>query len=160
MGCGDRLPISVPGDEPPGFIRWVVALLRFTVEQLLPMALVAALNLATRSGLLTLLPLTVVIEREYGNLALVLGGAAALVASTTFSRVPFDVPAFVMTALAGLLVAAPFILGHAGLRLGLSPRQFDIVGVFGYLGFFLVLGLLIGGCWSVLIRTVREAAAR
>jgi hypothetical protein len=140
--------------------RWTRAALRFVVDQVVPVALTAALNLATRSGLVTLLPLTAVIEREYGNLALLLGCAAALVASATFSRVPFDLPAFVTTGLLAIVSAAPFILGRAGLTLALPSRQFDVVLTLAYVGFSLVAGLLIGGCWSVVVRALREAAGR
>jgi hypothetical protein len=128
------------------------------VEQLVPVGLTAGLNLATRSGLLTLLPLTLLIEREYGNFALLLGCAAALVASATFARVAFDLAVFVSTAVAALVMAAPFVLGPAGLPFGLSPRQFDMLATFAYLGFFLVIGVLIGGCWSVVVRSLRDAA--
>ncbi len=154
---GNLRPIE-PDRTRAAPLRWITALLRFAVDQLVPMALTAGLNLATRSGAVTLLPLTIVIEREYGNFALLLGCAAALVASATFCRVPFDLSTFVTTAVAAIVLAAPFILGRAGLTLGLSSRQFDLVASFAYLGFFLVIGLLIGGCWSVLIRALRDAA--
>jgi len=160
MRDADRYPDGPVGNSPRGMARWLVAVFRFAIEQLVPMALAGALNLASRSGAFTLLPLTVVIEREYGNFALLLGCAAALVGSTAFSRVPFDIPTFVATALAGMILAAPFILGRTGLTLGLSPRQFDTLGPFAYLGFFLVIGLLVGGCWSVVIRSIREVAGR
>jgi hypothetical protein len=136
---------------------WV--LVSFVVDHLVPAVVAAGLNLAPRLGYLTLLPLSVGFEREYGNYALLLGVTGALVASTSFGRVGahFGVPAFVITALAGLATVAPFILGRAGVTLGLSPRHFDIVATFAYLGFFIVVGLLVGGCWSVVVKTAREA---
>ncbi len=136
-------------------------LLRFTVEHLVPVLLTAALNLAPRAGYLSLLPLTGGLDREYGNLALLFGAAAALVASVAFSRevAGFDIPAFVGTMGAGLVSMAPFILGRAGLTLGLAPRHFDILTTFAYVAFFAVVGVLVGGCWSVVVRAVRDAHA-
>lgn len=135
------------------------ALIRFATDQLVPTVLAAALNLAPRLGYLTLLPLSVGVEREYGNYALLLGIAGALVASASFGRedIHFDIPAFVVTALAGLATVSPFILGRAGVTLGLPPRHFDIVVTFAYLGFSIVAGLLVGACWSVVVKAVRDA---
>ncbi len=134
------------------------AMIRFAIDQLVPAALAAALNLAPRLGYFTLLPLSIGIEREYGNYALLLGTAGALVASASFGRtgISFTVPAFVGTALAGLVTIAPFILGRAGVTLGLPPRHLDIAATFAYLGFSIVVGLLVGGCWSVVMKSVRE----
>ena len=134
-------------------------LVRFTVAHLVPVLLTAGLNLAPRWGYLTLLPLTGGLERAYGNLALLFGAAAALVASVTFSRegARFDIPAFVGATGATLVTVTPFILGRAGLTLNLPPRHFDILTTFAYVGFFAVVGLLVGGCWSVAVRAVRDA---
>ena len=135
------------------------ALIRFVIDQAVPTGLTAVLNLAPRFGYFTLLPLSIGIEREYGNYALLLGCTAALVASASFSRpaTPFTVPAFVVTALTGVATITPFILGRAGVSLGLPPRQLDVAATFAYLGFYIVVGLLVGGCWSVVVRSVREA---
>lgn len=135
------------------------ALIRFVIDQAVPTGLIAVLNLAPRLGYFTLLPLSIGIEREYGNYALLLGCAGALVASASFGRpgTAFTVPAFVVTALAGLVTIAPFILGRAGVTLGLPPRQLDVAATFAYLGFYVVVGLLVGGCWSVVVKSVREA---
>jgi hypothetical protein len=136
----------------------VWALIRFVIDQLVPAGVTAGLNLAPRLGYFTLLPLSIGIEREYGNYALLLGIAAALVASASFGRpgTPYTVPAFVVTALAGLVTITPFILGRAGVTLGLPPRQLDVAATFAYLGFHIVVGLLVGGCWSVVVKAVRE----
>jgi hypothetical protein len=133
------------------------ALIRFITDQLVPAALTAALNLAPRFGYFTLLPLSIGVEREYGNYALLLGCAGALVASASFARegIRFDIPDFVGTALAGLATVTPFIMGRAGVTFGLPPRHFDILIVFAYLGFFIVVGVLVGGCWSVVVKALR-----
>jgi hypothetical protein len=134
-------------------------MIRLAIDQLVPACLTAVLNLAPRYGYFTLLPLSLGIEREYGNYALLLGCAGALVASGSFGRpgIPFTVPAFVVTALAGLVAISPFVLGRTGVSLGLSPRQLDVAAIFAYLGFHIVVGLLVGGCWSVVVKAVREA---
>jgi hypothetical protein len=138
---------------------WLLALLRFTGAHLIPVLLTAGLNLAPRWGYFSLLPLLGGLDQAYGNLALLFGVAAALVGSVTFSRgAPrFDIPAFVGTAGAGLVTATPFILARAGLTLGVAPRHFDILTTFAYVAFFVVVGLLVGGCWSVVVRAVRDA---
>jgi hypothetical protein len=135
-------------------------LTRFLIEQLVPAALTAALILIQRLGFARLLPLNVVIEREYGNYALVLGVAAAFVASGTFSRVTcqFGIGAFLATASVGLGTIAPFVFARYGSYLGLSPAHFAIAATFAYLGFYVVIGLLFGGCWSVVVKAFRDQA--
>ncbi len=138
------------------------ALIRFVTGQLVPAVLTAALNLAPRFGYFTLLPLSIGVEREYGNYALLLGSAGALVASASYGRegIHFDLPDFVGTALAGLATVTPFIMGRAGVTFGLPPRHFDILITFAYLGFFIVVGVLVGGCWSVVMKTLGDTRGR
>ncbi len=130
----------------------------FLIDQLIPAALTAGLNLAPRFGYFTLLPLSLAVEREYGNYALLLGSAGALVASASFCRVGarFNLPQFAGVAVAGLVTVTPFVLGRAGITLGLPPRQFDVVITFAYLGFFIVVGVLVGGCWSIIVKALRD----
>ena len=153
-----RFPEDEPGAPERGAV-WLFALLRFAGEHLVPVLLTAGLNLAPRWGYFTLLPLLGGLDQAYGNLALLFGVAAALVGSVTFSRAEprFDIPAFVGTAGAGLVAATPFILARAGLTLGVAPRHFDILAALAYVAFFVVVGLLMGGCWSVTVRAVRDA---
>jgi hypothetical protein len=134
-----------------------MAILRFTVNYVIPVCLVVGLNLATRMGYFSLLPLNPVIEKEYGNFALLLGGSAGLVASMAFAdeRRPFSVGAFIATALVTLIAASPFLLDRTGITLGLPPRHFDLLGTLAYLAFFTMVGLLIGGCWSVVVKAAR-----
>ncbi len=134
------------------------AWMRFLIDQLIPAALTAGLNLAPRFGYFTLLPLSLAVEREYGNYALLLGSAGALVASASFCRVGarFNLPQFAGVAVAGLVTVTPFVLGRAGITLGLPPRQFDVVITFAYLGFFIVVGVLVGGCWSIIVKALRD----
>jgi hypothetical protein len=130
-----------------------------TGEHLLPVLVTAALNLGPRWGYFSLLPLSAGLDHAYGNLALLFGVAAAVVGSVTFGRAEFrfDIPAFVGTAGAGLVTMTPFILARAGLTLGVAPRHFDILTTFAYVAFFAVVGLLVGGCWSVVMRAIRDA---
>jgi len=146
-------------DEPNRGANRLGGLLRFGVDHLVPVLLTAALNLAPRYGYFTLLPLAAGFERAYGNFALLFGVAAALVASVAFSRAEtrFDIPAFVGTAGAGLMTVMPSILGRAGLTFGLPSQYFNIIITFAYLGFSIVVGLLVGGCWSVAVRAVGDA---
>jgi len=133
-------------------------LAKFLIDQLIPAALTVALIAAQRLGFLTLLPLNLVIEREYGNYALLLGVAAALVASGTFSKVThhFGIGAFLATTSAGLATVGPFVFARYGIYLGLAPAHFAIVATFAYLGLYVIIGLLIGGCWSVVVKAFRE----
>ncbi len=136
------------------------AWMRFLIDQLIPAALTAGLNLAPRFGYFTLLPLSVAVEREYGNYALLLGSAGALVASASFCRLGarFNLPQFAGVAVAGLVMVTPFLLGRAGVTFGLPPRQFDVVITFAYLGFFIVVGVLVGGCWSIVVKALRDTS--
>jgi hypothetical protein len=133
---------------------------RFLIDQLIPVVLIAALVLVQRLGFLTLLPLNPVIEREYGNYALLLGAGAAFVASGTFSKYghQFGMGAFLATASAGLVIVAPFVFARYGIYLGLAPVYFTIAATFAYLGLYVVIGFLVGGCWSVLVKAVRDQA--
>ena len=118
---------------------------------------------SARDGAISaVLPLSAGLDHTYGNLAVLFGVAAALVGSVTFGRAEprFDIPAFVGTAGVGLVTVTPFILARAGLTLGVAPRHFDILTTFAYVSFFAVVGLLVGGCWSVVVRAIRDAYAR
>jgi hypothetical protein len=150
--------VDEPGTPERG-AAWLFALLRFTGSHLIPVLLTAGLNLAPRWGYFSLLPHLGGLDQAYGNLALLFGVAAALVGSVTFSRAEprFDIPAVVGTAGVGLVTVTPFILARAGLTFGVAPRHFDILTTFAYIGFFVVVGLLVGGCWSVTVRAVRDA---
>ena len=153
-----RSPDDEPGAPEHG-AAWRRALLRVTGEHLIPVLVTAALNLGPRWGYFSLLPLSEGLDHAYGNLAVLFGVAAALVGSVTFGRAEFryDIPAFLGTAGAGLVTVTPFILARAGLTLGVAPRHFDILTTFAYVGFFAVVGLLVGGCWSVVVRAIRDA---
>lgn len=128
------------------------------MDQLVPAALTAGLNVVQRLGWVTILPLSQVIEREYGNYALALGASAALVAGGAFAREgrQFGIAQFLTTTLAGLVSASPFVLARYGISLGLVPMHFAILGTFAYFGFSVAMGLLIGGCWSAVVKTFRE----
>lgn len=128
------------------------------VDQGVPAALTAGLNLLQRLGWVTILPLSLAIEREYGNYALTLGVAAALVGGGTFARggQEFGIGGFLATALASLVMASPFVLARHGIFLGVAPAHFAMVATFAYLGFHVAIGLLVAGCWSAVVRTFRE----
>jgi hypothetical protein len=131
---------------------------RWAIDQLIPTALTAALLLVQRFGLLTLLPLNLVIEREYGNYALLLGVGAALVSSGIFGRVArqFGVGAFLATVSAGFVTITPFVSARYGISFGLPPAHFAMAATFAYLGLYVVIGVLIGGCWSNVVKAFRE----
>ena len=133
----------------------------FVVDQGIPAALTAGLNAAQRLGYMTLLPLNVVIEKEYGNYALLLGAAGAFVASATFTRTGrrFGVGAFLLAVVASLVMVTPFILYRYGMALGLAPMHFALAATFAYLGFYVTLGVLVGGCWSAVVRAFRDRDA-
>lgn len=132
--------------------------MRVVVDQCVPAALTAGLNVAQRLGWVTVLPLSLVIEREYGNYALTLGVAAALVGGGTFAREgqQFGIGGFLTTALASLVMALPFVLARYGITLGVAPAHFAVAATFAYLGFHVAIGLLVGGCWSVVVKPFRE----
>ena len=127
---------------------------RLVVGQGVPAALTAGLNLSQRLGYLTLLPLNAVIEKEYGNYALLLGAAGAFVTSAAFTREGrrFGVGFFLLTVLASLVMVTPFILHRYGMNLDLAPMRFALAATFAYLGFSVSVGVLVGGCWSAVMR--------
>lgn len=134
-----------------GGLRRVI---RLVVEQGIPAGLTAGLNVAQRFGYLTLLPLNAVIEKEYGNYAVLLGAAGAFVTSATFTRDGrrFGVGWFLLAAVASLVMAAPFIFHRYGIDLGLAPMHFALAATFSYLGFYVAVGILVGGCWAAVVR--------
>lgn len=151
-----------PEEEPEAPERraaWLRALRRVSGEHLVPVLLTAGLNLAPRGGYFSLLPLPGDLDQAYGNLALLFGVAAALIGSVTFGRAEarFDIPVFLRAVGAGLVTVIPAILARAGLTFGLAPPHFEIVPTLAYLAFFVVVGLLVSGCWSVIVRAVRDA---
>lgn len=162
MAYTEQPPSPYETGEPSPGAEWLRAAGRFISRHVIPVAATLALQLAMRHGELSLLPLNAGIERAYGNIALLLAVAAALVGSASFGReeARFDIPAVVATALAALVCATPFIVSRAGLTLGLPSRYFDVVAIYAYLGFSLVLGLLLSGCWSVVVRAARDARSR
>jgi hypothetical protein len=134
-------------------------LMRFLADLCIPAACAVGVNAAQRYGYVNWLPLNVVIEKEYGNYAMFLSAVAALVACAAFTRERrrFGVGAFLGTALASLAMVAPFILSRYGMHPpGITPMEFSLVATFAYLGFAVTVGLLIGGCWSLVVRTFRD----
>jgi hypothetical protein len=83
-----------------------------------------------------------------------LGAAGAFVASATFTRTGrrFGVGAFLLTVVASLVMVTPFILYRYGMSLSLEPMPFALSATFAYLGFYVALGVLVGGCWSAVMR--------
>ena len=133
-------------------------LLTWVIDQLIPVAGTVALILLQRFGVFSLLPLNLVIEREYGNYALFLGAAAALVASGIFGRVgrQFGVGEFLVTALVGFVTMTPFVSARYGIYFGIPPSQFAMYATFAYMGLFVSIGVIVGGCWSNVVKYFRE----
>jgi hypothetical protein len=131
---------------------------RILVDHFVPAVLAAGLNAAQRYGYLTLVPLNVVIERQYGTYALFLAAIAAFVAASAFTRggCRFGVVAFLTTALLSIVMVSPFVLARYEMDVGLTPMQFSLVSTFAYLGFSITVGLLIGGSWSTVVRAFRD----
>jgi len=49
-------------------------------------------------------------------------------------------------------MATPFILHRYGIDLGLAPMHFALAATFAYLGFYVTVGVLVGGCWAAVVR--------
>jgi hypothetical protein len=143
-------------------MRQVGQVIRLMIELLAPAGLIVAFEYASRTGWFTLFAFGRGYAAEYGNYALLLGVAAALVASATFNRDEkhFGLSAFLGTAFVGLLTISPFVLGRAGIRFDIPPKVFDLITIFAYLGFFITIGIILGGCWSVLVKAVRGIVFR
>ncbi len=131
--------------------------LAVVVEAVVPGILTAALGIVQRLGWLSILPGNPVIEREYGLYGLLLGVAGAIVTSASCLKHgrEYGFIAFLSTVVAGLALSSPFIAWRYGMQLGLAPMQFALLGTFAYLGLYVVLGVLIGGCWSLVVGMFR-----
>ena len=68
----------------------------------------------------------------------------------------FGIGPFLAVAAAGAVTAAPFVSARYGMYLGIPPMLFTLVATFAYLGFYMTIGLLCGGCWSVVVKAFRE----
>ena len=131
--------------------------LAVVVEAVVPGILTAALGIVQRLGWLSILPGNPVIEREFGLYGLVLGVTGAIVTSASCLKQgrEYGFVAFLSTVLAGLALASPFIAWRYGMQFGIAPMQFALLGTFAYLGLYVVLGILIGGCWSLVVGMFR-----
>jgi len=131
--------------------------LAVVVEAVVPGILTAALGIVQRLGWLSILPGNPVIEREFGLYGLVLGVTGAIVTSASCLKQgrEYGFVAFLSTVLAGLALASPFIAWRYGMQFGLAPMQFALLGTFAFLGLSVVLGVLIGGCWSLVVGMFR-----
>ena len=127
--------------------------LAVVVEVVVPGILTAVLGIAQRLGWLSLLPGNPVVAREYGLYGLVLGMAGAIVTSGSYLKRgrEYGFGAFLSTVVAWLVLASPFIAWRNGMQFGLAPMQFALLGTFAYLALYIVLGILIGGCWSLVV---------
>jgi hypothetical protein len=130
---------------------------KVVVEAFVPGGITAALGVAQRLGWLSLLPANPVIERDYGTYGLVLGICAAIVTSGTFVKDgrEYGFLKFLITVMIGLILASPFIAWRYGQQFGLAPQYFAILGTFAYLGIHVIIGVLIGGCWTVVVGIFR-----
>ena len=131
--------------------------LAVVVEAVVPGILMGVLGIAQRLGWLNLLPGNPVIARDFGLYGLVLGVAGAIVTSGSCIKQAreYGFTAFFSTVVAGLVLASPFIAWRYGMQFGLAPMQFALLGTFAYLGLYVVFGILIGGCWSLLVGMFR-----
>lgn len=133
-------------------------LARILVDQCIPAVLAAGLLAAQRYGHVVLIPLNAVIEQQYGSYALFLSAVGAFVAASAFARGRrrFGILAFLGIALVSVAAVSPFVLARYGMDLGLTPMQFSLVATFAYIGFSMTFGLLVGGCWSTIVRSLRD----
>jgi hypothetical protein len=101
------------------------------------------------------LPVSPAIEARLGKLGFALSIIAAIVANETFLQRPFNLWYFI--AAFSVLSAAllPFLSTAFDLELGLSPEMVGILAHYCFLLLEVVLGILIGGGLSLILRRVR-----
>jgi hypothetical protein len=104
------------------------------------------------------LPISASIEREFGNLALLLAVLATMVTAGTYTGAnrSFGMVLLGTTTVLAVAFASPVILARYDLRLGLSPESFAVVSIVAYLLFDAVLGVLIGGAWTAIHKAISE----
>lgn len=122
-----------------------------------PIAMVAAFHALRVSGTLTLLPVPPALEMEYGNLAVLLGSIAALVATQRFGKDAHDfgLGALLPTALGVVLTLVPYLMLRHGRAVPLSAPHLAVVATVAYLTLYTLLGTLLGGAWTALVKLLR-----
>lgn len=126
-----------------------------------PSALTGAVHYLQVTGRFVLFPVPPPIEAEYGNLALLLGCIAALVATQRFAkdRNDFGLQLLLPTALGLVLALVPYLLLRHGRALPLSPQHFAVVATAAYFVLYTLLGVLFGGAWTTLVKLLRAERA-
>lgn len=141
-----------------------MALVRLVFKHVVPAALIGSLY-GLQQTPFPLLPVNPAILTRWWGLALLTGVIGALVASSHFREGrEFGVAEFLTVLLMALALASPFIVGPYGYTFGLPGALFSIVSTAAYVLFHGILGVLVGGAWTVLViafgRTQAKQASR
>jgi hypothetical protein len=102
------------------------------------------------------LPVNPAIEQRLGTLGLILGVCAAIVTSETFSRQkPFRLWHFFATVTVMCIALLPFIGSVYDVDFNLPPEALGIVANYCFLLLDVMLGMVIGGAVSLILRPLR-----
>lgn len=103
-----------------------------------------------------LLPINPRIRDDYAVFGLFLAFLATVVSAGTYASAGrrYTLVPFSVTAIVTLLTLIPFVASRYDVALGLPPEVFAILATYSYLLLHITVGVLIGGAWSVLSKTM------
>jgi hypothetical protein len=132
-------------------VSWVGRMLR---DQAVPALGTVAFDVVQRLGLVQFLPSPPSPDSRYRNLGLFLSIVAAIVTSTDFSQPGhvFGLGALLTATAALILCLVPFIGARDPAFFGLGPDAFATVSMVAYLGLYVVIGILLGGGWTRIVK--------
>jgi len=141
-----------------------MALVRLLFKHIAPAALIGGLH-GLQQTRFPLLPVSPSIHTHWWGLALLMGVTGALVASNHFrDEREFGTFQFIGLLFASLALALPIMVAPYDYSFGLSPVLFSVLSTAAYVLFHGILGVLVGGAWTVLVvgflRPSAEPASR
>lgn len=126
-----------------------MALVRLLFKHIVPAALIGGLH-ALQQTRFPLLPVSPAIHTRWWGLALLMGVAGALVASSHYGEDrEFGAGQFIALLFVALALASPSMV--APYDFGLPPALFSAVSTAAYVLFHGILGVMVGGAWTVLV---------
>ena len=128
-----------------------MALVRLLFRHIVPAALIGGLH-GLQQTRFPLLPVSPSIHAHWWGLALLVGITGALVGSNHFREDrEFGTSQFIGLLFMVLALASPTMVAPYDYSFGLPPALFSVVSTAAYVLFHGILGVLVGGAWTVLV---------
>ncbi len=131
----------------PGGVAGALTNVAYALVALIAAAVTATLEGGHRVGWPRLLPADAQLEREWGNLALLLGVAGAIVATYLFVKTTraHVLHVSVVSGLVTIALAVPFMAARHGVNFGLPAPWFSVLMGAAYLLLHGAVGMLVSG---------------